>query len=299
MKRRFGRAIHKVSVDAGFSCPNRDGSIGDAGCIFCNNASFRPDSCAPGQSIGEQIEKGIEFIGRRYGVNTFLVYFQPSTNTYGSVDELERVYREALANPSVIGLAIGTRPDAIDSQKIALLQSLAADYFILVEYGMQSMYDKTLAFIKRGHDYRAFLRALELTENRGISIGAHIITGFPTETTEEMLAMADELSLLPVDFLKVHHLQVVRDTILENLYRENPFHLFGYVEYLEFIVEFIERLSPRIVLQRLFSEAPDNMLIAPRWEKNSREITHDIDAMLLRKDTWQGKKRKINPKTGA
>ncbi len=294
MKSRFGRPAYKVSVDAGFTCPNRDGSLGTSGCIYCNNDCFRPISCKPGLSVSEQVRRGIGLINKRYGTDTFLVYFQPYTNTYGPVAELERVYSEALANPSVIGLVIGTRPDAIDAQKIALLQSLAEKYFILVEYGMQSMYAKTLRFINRGHDYEAFLKALALTENRGISIGAHIIAGFPTETKEEMLAMADEVSRLPIDFLKIHHLQVVKDTPLGVLYRENPFHVFEYDEYLDFIVAFIERLSPKIVIQRLFATAPDHLLIAPRWKKNRQETLHDIEAGLLRKDTWQGKKQKTN-----
>jgi hypothetical protein len=294
MKNRFGRVVHKVSVDAGFTCPNRDGSLGTSGCIYCNNDCFRPSTCKPGLSVSKQVKKGIDLINKKYGTDTVLAYFQPYTNTYGSVAELERVYGEALANPSVIGLVIGTRPDAIDAQKIALLQSLAKKYFVLVEYGMQSMYDKTLDFISRGHDYNAFLRALALTENRGIFIGAHIIAGFPTETKEETLSMADEVSHLPIDFLKIHHLQVVKDTPLDVLYRENPFHLFGYDEYLDFIVAFMERLSPKIVIQRLFATAPDHLLIAPRWNKNRQETLQDIEAKLLRKDTWQGKQQKMN-----
>jgi radical SAM protein (TIGR01212 family) len=222
------------------------------------------------------------------------VYFQPYTNTYAPIGELERLYAEALANPEVVGLAIGTRPDAVDEQKIALMQSMAERYFILIEYGMQSMYDKTLKYINRGHDYNKFLRALEITKNRGISIGAHIIVGFPTESREEMLAMADEISYLPVDFLKIHHLQVIKETPIAIMYHENPFPVFGYDEYLDFATEFLERLSPRIVIQRLFATAPDNMLIAPQWGKNRQETLRDIEKLLERKDTWQGKKQRIH-----
>lgn len=209
---------------------------------------------------------------KRYKADKFLVYFQPYTNTYAPVEELELIYKEALSAPSIIGLAIGTRPDAVDAGKISLLQSLAEKYFILIEYGMQSIYDRTLEFINRGHNYHAFLKALEVTKNRGVFIGAHIIVGFPTETREEMLSMADELSHLPIEFLKIHQLQVVKDTPLEIIYRKDPFHIFGYEEYLDFMAEFIERLSARIVLQRLFATAPDSILIAPKWGKAGRRF---------------------------
>lgn len=294
MKKRFGTTVYKVNVDAGFTCPNRDGTGGTSGCIYCNNDSFRPSSCRPTLTVSEQVYNGIAYVKKRYKAEKFLVYFQPYTNTYAPVDELERLYKEALSEPSVIGLAIGTRPDAVDEGKIALLESLAKKYFILIEYGMQSMYDRTLEFINRGHDYNTFLKALELTKNRGIFIGVHIIVGLPTETREEMLSMAEELSHLPIEFLKIHQLQVVKDTPLEMIYRENPFHVFGYEEYLDFVTEFIERLSPRIILQRLFATAPDSILIAPQWRKSRQEILRDIEKRLELKDTFQGKKMKVH-----
>ena len=298
IKKRFGTIVYKVNVDAGFTCPNRDGTISTSGCIYCNNDSFRPASCTPTLSISEQINNGIAHIKKRYRAEKFLVYFQPYTNTYAPVEELERRYREALSAPSVIGLAIGTRPDSVDEEKIAFLESLAERYFILVEYGMQSIYERTLKFINRGHDYSTFLKTLDLTKNRGIFIGAHVIVGFPTETREEMLSMADEVSLMPIDFLKMHQLQVIKDTPLEILYRESQFHLFGYEEYIEFIAEFIERLSPRLVLQRLFATAPDNILVGPRWGKSRQEILRDIEKRLEFKDTYQGKKLKIHAGIG-
>ncbi|MEW6067213.1 MAG: TIGR01212 family radical SAM protein [Nitrospirota bacterium] len=294
LKNRFGASVYKVNVDAGFTCPNRDGTISTSGCIYCNNDSFRTALCTPTLSIGEQIRTGITLIGKRYKAKKFLVYFQPYTNTYAPVDKLESLYREALSEPSVVGLVIGTRPDTVDEEKISLLESLAEKIFILIEYGMQSIFDRTLEFINRGHDYNTFLKAIDMTKDRGISIGAHVIMGFPTETREEMLSIADEISHIPVEFLKIHHLQVIRDTPLETLYRENQFHTFEYEEYLEFIVEFIERVSPRIVLERLFSIAPDNMLIAPQWEKNKQEILRDIQKKLEEKDTYQGKKVKMH-----
>lgn len=294
IKKLFGTTVYKVNVDAGFTCPNRDGTVGISGCIYCNNDSFRPVSCIPTLSVSEQINKGAAYIKQRYKADKFLVYFQPYTNTYAPVDELEHLYTKALSEPSVIGLAIGTRPDAVDKEKIALLESLARTHFILIEYGMQSMYDRTLEYINRGHDYNTFLKALDLTKNRGIYIGTHIIVGFPTETREEMLSTADELSNLPVEFLKIHQLQVIKDTPLEIIFKENPFHVFEYQEYLEFAADFIERLSPRIVLQRLFATAPDSILIAPQWGKNRQEILRDIEKKLELRDTYQGKKMKVH-----
>ncbi len=289
IRKKFGTTVYKVNVDAGFTCPNRDGTGGTSGCIYCNNDSFRPISCKPTLSITEQIRNGIAHVRKRYRAEKFLIYFQPYTNTYAPVDELERLYREALSEPSVIGLAIGTRPDAVDEEKIALLEALAERYFMLIEYGMQSVYDRTLEFINRGHDYNTFLKTLDMTKDRGIYMGAHVIVGFPTETREEMLSMADEISQLPIEFLKIHQLQVIKDTPLEIIFREKPFTVFGYEEYLEFVTEFIERLSPRIVLQRLFATAPDGILIAPRWEKSRQEILRDIEKRLELRDTYQGR----------
>jgi len=292
MKKQFGTTVYKVNIDAGFTCPNRDGSLGFGGCIYCNNDSFRPSSCKPSMSVKEQVKNGIEYLSRRYGATKFLAYFQPYSNTYAPVEELELFYKEALAEPSVIGLAIGTRPDCIDSEKLALLESLGKKHFILVEYGLQSIYDKTLSFINRGHDYKTFLDAVSLTRSRGISVGAHMIVGFPTETKEEMLNMADEVSGLHLDFLKVHQLQVVKDTLLEQMYKNKPFHTFEYEEYLDFIVDFIERLSPDMVLQRLFATAPDDILIAPRWDRSRHQITNDIQQRFVERDTFQGKRYK-------
>jgi len=293
IKKKFGATVYKVNVDAGFTCPNRDGTIGTTGCIYCNNDSFRPSSCKPTLSLSEQIRNGITHIRKRYKAEKFLVYFQPYTNTYAPVDELEHLYKEALSEPSIVGLAIGTRPDTVDEEKIMLLEELAKRYFILIEYGMQSIYDRTLEFINRGHDYNTFLKALDMTKDRGIFIGVHVIVGFPTESKEEMLFMADEVSHLPIDFLKIHQLQVVKDTPLEIIYRENPFHVFDYEEYLDFVSEFIGRLSPKIVLQRLFATAPDNILIAPRWAKSRQEILRDIEKQLDLRDIYQGKNMKV------
>lgn len=293
MKDLYHEPVYKVNVDAGFTCPNRDGSIATGGCIYCNNDSFRPVACTASASLREQIRKGIPYLRSRYGAEKFIVYFQPYTNTYASVEILERLYRDALDNPGVVGLAIGTRPDCVDEEKIALLESLAEDHFILVEYGLQSIYDRTLAFINRGHDYACFKNALALTAGRGIRVGAHIILGFPTETRDDMLGMADELSKLPVEFLKIHQLQVVKDTALADLYAANPFPTFGYEEYMSMLADFLERLSPKIVLQRLFAAAPEEILVAPVWDRTRSEFLRDLDARLAERGSWQGKRRGI------
>ncbi|MBI5213021.1 MAG: TIGR01212 family radical SAM protein [Nitrospirae bacterium] len=291
LKRELGSIVYKVNVDAGFTCPNRDGTLGVTGCIYCNNDSFRPSKCKPELSIKEQIKTGIAYLSRRYKAEKFLVYFQPYTNTYAPVEDLERLYREALSGPSVIGLAIGTRPDCVDEETIELLQELAKDKFILVEYGLQSIYDRSLEYILRGHDYRTFLDALHITAGRGIHIGAHVIAGFPTETMEDTLAMADELSGLPIEFLKIHQLQIVKDTPLAAQYAREPFHTFEYEDYLDFLVDFIERLSPEIVLQRLFATAPDDILIAPLWGKTRQQIIRDIEERFIKRNAFQGSKR--------
>jgi radical SAM protein (TIGR01212 family) len=289
IKDLYHAPVYKVNVDAGFTCPNRDGSVSEGGCIYCNNDSFRPQACTSSATVRKQIEKGIPYLRSRYGAEKFLVYFQPYTNTYASVDILERLYREALDNPGIVGLAIGTRPDCVDEEKIALLETLAREHFILVEYGLQSVYDRTLDYINRGHDYACFRKALALTTGRGIKVGAHLILGFPTETREEMLAMAAEISRQPVGFLKIHQLQVVRDTVLADQYAAKPFPTFGYREYLEMLADFLERLTPEIVLQRLFASAPDDILIAPVWNRTRSELLRDLDQFMEQRGSYQGK----------
>jgi radical SAM protein (TIGR01212 family) len=291
MKDLYNTRVCKVNVDAGFTCPNRDGSVASGGCIYCNNDSFRPVACTSAYSVRKQMEKGIPYLQSRYNAGKFIVYFQPYTNTYADVGTLEKLYLEALDYPDVIGLAIGTRPDCIDEEKIVLLEKLARNHFILVEYGLQSIYNKTLEFINRGHSYECFQNALAMTAGRGIRIGAHIILGFPTETREEMLKMADELSTLPIEFLKVHQLQVVKGTALEDIYAMNPFAMFGYQEWLEMLADFLERLSPDIVLQRLFAAAPDSILIAPIWNKTRSELLRDLDVYMEKRGSYQGRQR--------
>jgi len=290
LKEVFGKKVYKVNVDAGFTCPNRDGTLGYRGCIYCNNTSFRPPGCTPELSLKVQILNGINYIKKRYKAEAFLIYFQPYTNTYAPVEHLERLYKEALSFPEVVGLAIGTRPDCVDSEKLNLLKELSRTHMIIIEYGMQSMYDKSLKYVMRGHDYATFLKAVYDTHEKGILVGAHIIVGLPTETREESLAMADEISHHPIKFLKIHQLQVIKDTVLARIYEKRPFKIFEYEDYLDFVVDFLERLSPDVVIQRLFATAPEEILIAPKWSRSKQQILNDIDKKLEEKNARQGSK---------
>jgi len=262
--------------------------VARGGCIYCNNDSFRPDACKPAVPLSEQIQNGIRYTSKRYRAQKFLVYFQPFTNTHASVETLERMYREALGHEGVIGLAIGTRPDAVDEKKIALIEELARDRFILLEYGLQSVHDRTLRAINRGHDYGRFLQAVRMTAHRGIHIGAHLILGLPGETRGEMLRAADEISRLPVSFLKLHQLQVIRNTVLEKQYLKKRFPVFEYEQYIALVCDFLERLSPKVHLQRFCATAPADILIAPKWSLSRHHLLNDIRKEMRRRDSRQG-----------
>ena len=289
LREKFGCRVHKVSVDVGFTCPNRDGALATGGCIYCNNDSFVPPYARPRVSLDDQIKTGMEYLRRRFKAEKFIIYFQAYTNTYDKIERLEKLYRKALEHNDVVGLAVGTRSDCVDEKKIELFENLSRDWFVTLEYGIESIYDRTLKFMNRGHSYQSVLDAIRITEGRGIHIGAHIIVGFPGETQDEMLVMADEISRLGIDFLKVHNLHVVKNTPLARMYAKEPFHLFTYEEYLHFISRFIERLSPKIVLERLFTDTPQDLLIAPIWNKTHRELLSGIEGELQRRDTHQGK----------
>lgn len=293
LKNRFGSRIYKVSVDGGFSCPNRDGTIAVGGCIYCNNNSFRPKTANRTKSISDQIKEGIEFFRRRNRAEKFIAYFQPYTNTHAPLNELIPLYETALSHPDVVGLSIGTRPDCIDEEKLAWLERAASAHFVTLEYGLQSIYDTTLERIRRGHDFKCWLDAMRRTRGRGIWLGTHLILGFPWETHEEMLHAADVISEQGVNFLKLHHLHVVRNTPLEEEYRAGPFPLPGLGEYTDLVVDFLERLSPDVFVERLFGTSPQEELIAPVWDKSKREIQRIIEQKLSARGTWQGAKAVI------
>lgn len=281
--------MNKVSVDMGFTCPNRDGSLARGGCVYCNNDSFVPPYARARFTMHDQLARGVEYLTGRFKAKKFIVYFQAYTNTYGGVDELERMYREALKYDGVVGIAVGTRSDCIDEEKLDMFERLAKECYVSVEYGIESIYDKTLEFMNRGHDYKSVLDALEISRGRGFEIGAHVIMGMPTETRDEMMATAAEVSALGIDCFKVHNLHIVKNTPLERMYRENPFPLFGFGEYIDFIVEFLERLSPGMVVERMFTDTPQQLLVAPDWGKSHIQVMQAIEAELEKRDTFQGR----------
>jgi len=289
LKEKFGCRVYKVSVDAGFSCPNRDGTVARGGCTYCNNDSFRPRTAAGFKPLIEQIREGTTYLKRRYGAGKFIVYFQPYTNTHAPLEALVPLYEVAVAQPEVVGISLGTRPDCVDEKKLAWLEQLARDRFVTVEYGLESMHNRTLARINRGHDFQCWLDAMRRTRDRGIWLCAHVILGFPWETREEMLNTAAALSGKGLNFLKLHHLHIVRGSAMESEYQSNPFPLLGFEEYTDLAVDFLERLSPDIIVERLFGFAPEDQLVGPIWRKTKAEIKRHIEQRLVERNTYQGR----------
>lgn len=292
-RKLFGARVQKVSVDAGFTCPNRDGSAGSGGCTYCDNNAFSPSYCLPEKSITLQLKEGIEFHKKRYKeALSYLAYFQAYTNTYAPVEKLKELFEEALQYPGITGLIIGTRPDCIDDQKLNFLKELSAKCYLSVEYGIESCYDKSLKRINRGHSFSDAVRAVKSTAEMGINTGAHFILGLPGETRDEMLAGAGIISRLPLTTVKFHQLQIINGTAMESEFRRNPsdFHLFSWEEYLDFFIEFLELLNPAIVVERFTGEAPPRFLSGERWgKKRTDQIVSLIENRLTELDTWQGR----------
>jgi uncharacterized protein len=296
----YGARVQKVSIDAGFTCPNRDGSKGLGGCTYCNNDAFNPSYCQPVKSVSEQIGEGIKFHRWRYNeAVSYLAYFQAYSNSYASTAILKKLYEEALNYPGVVGIIIGTRPDCIDDEKLAYIKKLSSNYYVAVEYGIESCYNKTLLRINRGHSFEDSVRALELTAAYGITAGAHFIFGLPGETREEMLNQVDIISALPIRTVKFHQLQIIKGTTMENEFRNNPvdFKLFTWEEYLEFFILFLERLNPSIVVERFTGEAPPRFLTGAGWgKKRTDQIVNLIEKRLEELDTCQGRLYKKDEK---
>lgn len=291
-KTLFGGRVQKISVDAGFTCPNRDGSKGRGGCTFCDNDAFSPSYCRPTKSISQQIEEGIVFHQKRYRrAQQFLVYFQSYSNTYKPLAQLKALYEEALAVPSVIGLVIGTRPDAVDESILDLLKQLQHNAYIMLEYGIESVYDTTLQRVNRGHTFAEACKAVEATHQAGIPCGGHFIFGLPGETRQMMLDAAPLISALPLTTVKFHQLQIFKNTAMakEFLAKPEDFSLFTLDEYLEFIVEFTARLRPSLIIERFAGEVPPRFLLTPPWQ-NLRydQVLSRIEQRLLDKDWYQG-----------
>jgi radical SAM protein (TIGR01212 family) len=291
-RRIYGSRIQKVSVDAGFTCPNRDGTRGYGGCTFCNNDAFNPSYCMPEKPVLQQISEGIEFLSHRYKTRSFLAYFQAFSNTYAPVERLRELYEQALNMPGIKGLIIGTRPDCIDRDKLDYLKELSGKYYIAVEYGIESCYDKTLKRINRGHTFAEAREALNKTAAMGIHTGAHFIFGLPGESRDEMLAEAGIISSLPLTTVKFHQLQIIKGTRMHREYIQHPedFNLFSLEEYIDFFVKFLERLNPSIVVERFTGEAPPRLLAGQGWgKKRTDQLIGMIEMRMEELQTWQGK----------
>ncbi len=278
-----GQKVQKITITAGFTCPTRDGSMGKGGCTYCNNKSFSPNYAAKLRPITEQIDKGISFFRKKYPEMKYLAYFQSYTNTYGEVADCIAKYEEALAHPNVVGLIIGTRPDCMPEPLLEYLSELAKRTFLLIEYGVESTWDKTLERIQRGHTWQESVDTIQRTHEAGILVGAHIILGLPGESREEMIAHAERLSRLPITTLKIHQLQIIRGTIMAGEYLRSPsdFHLFTEEEYIELCVDFVHHLRSDIVLERFVSQSPQELLLAPRWGWKNYEFTAKIRKALM------------------
>lgn len=289
LKELFGQKVYKVTLDAGFSCPNRDGKISKIGCIFCDDSgsfSQAHDNLLP---IKNQLETGIETLSNRFGAKKFISYFQAYSNTYAPVKVLESTYSQALGHKDVVGLSIGTRPDCVDKDKINLISDIAQDYYTWVEYGLQSIHDKTLDFINRGHHAREFYNAVEITQGKNINICAHVIIGLPNESKEDILQTAKEISHLGLDGVKIHLLCILKGTPLEKIYNEGKIRMFEEDEYIETVCDFLELLPPEMTIHRLAGNGLKKILVAPRWLPKKFELLNKIDAELDRRNSWQGK----------
>ena len=289
MRRQFPFRVQKISIDAGFSCPNRDGSISHGGCTFCDNRTFNPAYCQPTKSITEQIGEGKEFFRHKYPDMKYLAYFQAFSNTYAPLDTLRRRYEEALSAEDVVGIVIGTRPDCISQEVLNYLESLNRQTFMIVEYGIESVSDDTLRRVNRGHNFECSRRAVIETHNRGILTGAHIILGLPGESADDNVRQADIVSSLPIDILKLHQLQIIRGTQLAAEYERQPFGLYTADEYIDLCRRYIERLRPDMVLERFVSQSPKELLVAPKWGLKNYEFANRFVNYMKRMNSWQGK----------
>lgn len=274
--------VQKIAVDAGFTCPNRDGTLSLGGCSYCNNRAFTPSYCNSEMTISEQIRLGKKFFNKKYTNMKYLVYFQSFTNTYGNIQDLQSKYEEALAEEDVVGIIIGTRPDCISTPLLDYLEALSHRTFLIVEYGIESTNDETLKRIHRGHDFACARKAIEETASRGIITGGHVILGLPGENRDEILRQATVVSSLPLTILKIHQLQIIRGTRLAQEYAENPFPLFTADEFVSLLVDYIRLLRSDIVLDRFVSQSPPDMLIAPRWGLKPQEFNKLLENALLK-----------------
>lgn len=287
----FPFKVQKISVNAGFTCPNRDGTKGFGGCTYCNNQTFNPTYCRDDRSVTMQLEEGKRFFARKYPQMKYLAYFQAYTNTYGELELLKRMYEEALAVEGVVGLVIGTRPDCMPDSLLDYLEEVNRRTFLLVEYGIESADDRTLERINRGHSFACTEDAVRRTAARGIRTGGHVILGLPGENREDLIKQAERLSELPLTTLKMHQLQLIRGTRMAHEYALHPeeFHLFSADEYIDLVIDYVEHLRPDLILERFVSQSPRELLIAPDWGLKNHEFTDRVKKRMKERDAWQGK----------
>ena len=292
-KRNYCERLQKIVLDAGFTCPNRDGKVGRGGCTYCDNAAFHPAYSTAGKSLHQQMDEGIVFHKVRYRTTEhYLAYFQAFSNTYAPLERLKSLYEEALSHPQVVGIVIGTRPDCVDEQKLDYLAELAKDHVVIVEYGIESCYDNTLLRINRGHDFETARRAVAMTAERGIDVGVHFILGLPGETRQMMLDACGMINELPVRSVKFHQLQIVKGTKMEQEYAEKPqdFERFGLDEYIDFFVDMLERLRPDLSIERFVGEVPPRFVNETPWGLiRNVELLRLLDKRLEERQTWQGR----------
>lgn len=292
-KELFGGRVQKVTIDAGFSCPNRDGTVAVGGCTYCNNDAFNPSYCLSSKSVIQQIDEGIEFHANRYRrANQYLAYFQAFSNTHASLEKLKEIYAPAIAHPQVCGLVIGTRPDCMDEEKLTYFAEIAKSKYVIIEYGVESVYEETLISINRGHTYQKAAEMIRLTHAYGLHTGAHLIFGLPGETREMMIDSAKIISELPLNTIKFHQLQIVKGTAMALDYEQNKekYTLFTLDDYLDFMVEYIARLNPNFVIERFAGEVPPRFLVSEAWGSlRYDQVLIKIQQMLEAKDLWQGK----------
>lgn len=290
LKEHFQFKVQKISINAGFVCPNRDGTKGVGGCIYCNNQSFSPSYCMEQEPVSQQIAIGKEFFSKKYPEMKYLAYFQSYTNTYGSTQSLMKLYTEALSQPDVVGLIIATRPDCVSDELLSELGKLAKHTHVMIEYGVESSHDETLKIINRGHTWADVVSAVERTHNHGILCGAHLILGLPGETLQHYIATAQAMSKLPVATVKLHQLQIIKGTRLAQMVANGGLTVQSYTpqEYIDICVKFLENLNPRIAVERFVSQSPDGLLISPRWGLKNYEFTNLLNAVIKRGNVRQG-----------
>ena len=288
IRRQFPYRVQKISIDAGFTCPNRDGRISTGGCIYCDNRTFNPSYCQRRHSVTEQLEEGKRFFAHKYPDMKYLAYFQAFTNTYAPLAQLKALYQEALQVPDIVGIVIGTRPDCVSDELLDYLAELNQRTFVLVEYGIESTNNDTLLRINRGHTFQQSADAIQRTHQRGLLTGAHIILGLPGEDASESLRQAPIISSLPIDILKIHQMQIIRGTRLATEFEQQPFHIYTVDEYIQLIAAYIQRLRSDMILERFVSQSPKELLIAPHWGLKNYEFTNLLVNYLKQHEIHQG-----------